>query len=199
MKIAILGTGTVGTALGERLAQPGHEVSFGSRNPAEHPGAVSQREAVESAEVVVTAIPGAAVLSTLESIGEEALGGRIVLDPSVAITPEMALAYPNDSLARQIQERFPRTRVVKTLNTMNVSVMIDPLTTLPQATVYLSGDDADAKATVTTLLADLGWPSQNVLDLGAIATAVGTEHLAPLFFATYMALQTPAFNIAIIR
>lgn len=199
MKIAVLGTGSVGAVLGARFAQSGHEVSYGSRNPAEHEGAVSQREAVESADVVITAIPGAAVLSTLESIGQDALGDRIVLDPSVALTPEMTLAYPNDSLARQIQERFPRARVVKTLNTMNVSVMIDPLTRLSQATVFLSGDDAGAKATVTTLLADLGWPDENVLDLGAIATAVGTEHLAPLFFAAYVALQNPAFNIAIIR
>jgi hypothetical protein len=199
MKIAILGTGSVGTALGTRLAQAGHQVNYGSRKPAEHQGAVSHREAVESAEVVVTAIPGAAVLSTLEAIGEGALGDRIMLDPSVALTAEMTLAYPNDSLARQIQERFPRARVVNTLNTMNVSVMIDPLASLSQATAFLSGDDADAKATVTALLADLGWPAENVLDLGAVATAVGTEHLAPLFFATYMALQNPAFNIAIIR
>jgi hypothetical protein len=142
MKIAILGTGSVGTALGARLGQSGHQVSYGSRNPAEHQGAVSQREAVETAEIVITAIPGTAVLSTLESIGEDALGDRIVLDPSVAVTPEMTLAYPNDSLARHIQERFPRARVVKTLNTMNVSIMIDPLTKLSQATVFLSGDDA---------------------------------------------------------
>jgi hypothetical protein len=77
--------------------------------------------------------------------------------------------------------------------------MTDPLATLSQATAFLSGDDADAKATVTALLADLGWPAENVLDLGAVASAVGTEHLAPLFFATYLALQNPAFNIAIIR
>lgn len=199
MKIAILGTGSVGTALGARLAQSGHEVTYGSRNPVQHQDAVSHREAVESADVVITAIPGSAVLATLESIGEDTLGDGIVLDPSVALTAEMTIAHPNDSLARQVQERFPRARVVKTLNTMNVSVMIDPLTNLSQATAFLSGDDADAKATVTTLLGDLGWPNENVLDLGPVATAVGTEHLAPLFFATYMALQNPAFNIAIIR
>jgi len=199
MQIAILGTGAVGTALGERLTQAGHDVTIGSRNPGEHAGAVTQTEAVAGAEIVITAIPGTAVLPTLEAIGEDILADRIVLDPSVALNPDMTLAYPNDSVARQVQERFPRVRVVKTLNTMNVSIMIDPLQTLSQATVFVSGDDADAKAIVASLLGDLGWKQDSIFDLGGVATATASEHAAPLFFATFMALQTPAFGISITR
>ena len=199
MRIAILGTGNVGTALGDHLAKAGHEVTFGSRNPEENPGSVSQSDAVASSELVVTAIPGVAVLPTLEAIGEDVLGDKIVLDPSVAINADMSLAFPNDSHARQIQERFPRAKVVKSLNTMNVALMIDPLESVQHATVFLSGDDADAKQVVTGLLRDLGWNDQHVLDLGGVETATGTEHAAPLFFAVFMALQTPMFNIAVTR
>lgn len=199
MRIAILGTGNVGTALGTRLRQAGHHVTFGSRTPEAHPGAVAQAEAVASADLVITAIPGLAVLPTLEAIGEDVIGDKIVLDPSVAINADMSLAYPNDSVARLVQARFPRARVVKTLNTMNVLVMVDPLNTVPNATVFLSGDDEAAKGDVTTLLSDLGWNNEQILDLGGVVTATGTEHAAPLFFATFMALQTPAFSITISR
>jgi 8-hydroxy-5-deazaflavin:NADPH oxidoreductase len=197
--IAIIGTGKVGSALGARLASAGHEVAYGSRIPQDHAGSVSQTQAVQGAELVITAIPGTAVLPTLEGIGEDVLADRIVLDMSAALTPEMALAYPNDSVAQRVQARFPRARVVKSLNTMNVSIMIDPLASLPQATVFVSGDDEDAKAAVKGLLADLGWTTESILDLGGVASATATEHAAPLFFATYAALQTMRFNITIVR
>lgn len=109
MKIAVLGTGEVGSALGTRLATAGHAVVYSSRTPADHARAVSPKEAVASAEVVITAIPGTAVLTTLEMIGDDVLGKKIVLDPSAAFTPQMTMAYPGDSLAQQVQKRF-RTR-----------------------------------------------------------------------------------------
>jgi predicted dinucleotide-binding enzyme len=197
--IAIIGKGKVGSALGARLASAGHEVAYGSRTPEDHTGSVSQTDAVQGAELVIIAIPGTAVLSTLEGIGEDVLADRIVLDVSAAFTPDLALAYPNDSVARRVQARFPRARVVKSLNTMNVSIMVDPLASLSQATVFVSGENQDAKAAVKGLLADLGWTTESILDLGGVASATATEHAAPLFFATYTALQTMRFNIAITR
>jgi len=199
VNIAILGTGKVGSALGRRLASSGHDVTYGSRLPADHVGAVTQREAVASAELVITALPGTAVVTTLEQVGEDVLGDKIVLDPSAAFTPQMTMAYPGDSVARKLQARFPRARVVKTLNTMNFTIMVDPYASLDRATVFLSGDDSSAKAVTTGLLADLGWPGHSILDLGGVDTALATEHVAPLFFATVMALQTAKFNIAISR
>ncbi|GAA2736964.1 NADPH-dependent F420 reductase [Actinocorallia aurantiaca] len=199
MNIAIIGKGKVGSALGARLASAGHKVVYGSRAPEDHAGTVSQAESVQGAEVVVTAVPGTAVVPTLEAIGEDVLADRIVLDVSAAFTPDMALAYPNDSVARRVQARFPRARVVKSLNTMNYTIMVDPLASLSQATVFVSGDSQDAKATVKELLADLGWTTKSILDLGGVESATATEHLAPLFFSTYAALQTMRFNITISR
>lgn len=139
------------------------------------------------------------MVSTLEQIGEDNLSDKIVLDPSAAFTAEMTMAYPGDSVAQQVQTRFPRARVVKTLNTMNHTIMVDPLASVPHATAFLSGDDSTAKTVVTGLLTDLGWPTESILDLGGVATALATEHVAPLFFATVMALHTATFNIAISR
>lgn len=196
MRIAIIGTGNVGTALGARFAQEGHDVVYGSRNP-QNENALTHEQAVTNSEVVITAIPGAAVLPTLEAIGAAALSGKIILDPSVPLSPEMTLMFPNDSLARRIQEQFPDTKVVKTLNTMNVSMMINPEVQNP--TVYLSGNNAAAKNIVRELLKNLGWSENNVLDLGGVETATGTEHAFYLFFGVFNALQSPKFTISIAR
>lgn len=197
MKIAVLGAGKVGRALGQKLASAGHEVTYGSRSPSTTTGTVSHRAAVESADVVITALPGTEVVATLEAVGADVLGDKIVLDPSAAFTPQMTMAYPGDSVAQQIQSRFPQARVVKTLNTMNFTIMVDPMSSLTEATAFLSGDDRAAKQVVRGLLGDLGWPEQSILDLGDIGTALATEHVAPLFFATVRALGTPKFNITI--
>ncbi|TSD40439.1 oxidoreductase [Rhodococcus sp. KBS0724] len=197
MKIAVLGTGKVGSALGEKLASAGHHVIYGSRTPSGATETVSHRDAVESADVVVTAIPGTDVITTLETIGADILDNKVVLDPSAAFTPQMTMAYPGDSVAQQVQARFPRARVVKTLNTMNFTIMVDPMKSLVQATVFVSGDDSDGKNLVRGLLKDLGWPEGSILDLGGVETALATEHAAPLFFATLMALQTPKFNFTV--
>lgn len=199
MKIAVLGTGKVGSALGQKLSSAGHEVTYGSRSPSTSDGTVSHREAVESAEIVITAVPGTDVVATLEAIGADVLGDKIVLDPSAAFTPQMTMAYPGDSVAGRVQTRFPQARVVKTLNTMNFTIMVDPMSSLAEATVFLSGDDTAAKAVVHGLLGDLGWPEPSILDLGGIETALATEHVAPLFFATVRALQTATFNFTVSR
>ncbi|MFB7778350.1 NADPH-dependent F420 reductase [Streptomyces bauhiniae] len=199
MNIAIIGKGKVGSALGAKFAAAGHAVVYGSRTPDALAGTLNQADAVRAADVIVTAIPGTAVIPTLEAIGEDVLADKIVLDVSAAMTADWALVHPNDSVARQVQARFPRARVVKSLNTMNYSVMVDPLTSLSQATVFVSGDSQDAKGTVNELLADLGWLPEMILDLGGVDTAKGTEHLAPLFLSTFTALQTMRFNFTVSR
>ena len=198
MRIAILGTGSVATALSTALTGTGHTITHGSRTPDAARAIRSHSDAIATAELVVTALPGTAVIPTLEEIGETALGDKIVLDVSNAFTPEFTLAYPNDSVARRIQERFPNLRVVKSLSTMNISVMTDP-SKAPGSTVFISGDDAAAKDAVRGLLADLGWTKEQVLDLGGVATAAGPEAYGLLFFGIYAALQSPTFNIAVIR
>ncbi|MFD4791088.1 NADPH-dependent F420 reductase [Streptomyces sp. NPDC058459] len=137
MNIAIIGKGKVGSALGAKFTAAGHAVLYGSRTPDDTAGTLDQADAVRAADVIVTAVPGTAVVPTLEAIGEDVLADKVVLDVSAAMTADCALVHPNDSVARQVQARFPRARVVKSLNTMNHSVMVDPLTSLSQATVFV--------------------------------------------------------------
>jgi predicted dinucleotide-binding enzyme len=201
MRIAILGTGPVGIALGNAFIAAGHDVVYGSRSAGKEglPAPVTTAaDAAGSADLILTALPGTAAIPTLETVGDDVLAGKIVLDISNALTPESTLAYPNDSVGRLMQERFPDAKVVKSLSTMYHGVMTDP-TALGATTVYVSGDNEDAKAVVKSLLTDLGWPEASQLDLGGIETAVGPEHYTPLFFMTLQVVGTPVFNINVVR
>ncbi|QBR04567.1 oxidoreductase (plasmid) [Streptomyces sp. S501] len=198
MNIAVLGTGKVGSTLGARLTSQGHRVLYGSRTPA---GAdrLDHRSAVASSDLVVTALPGGDVLDVLDEIGKEALADKILLDPSATITPQTTTGHAGAGAAVRVQRRFPRTRVVKTLNTMNFTIMVDPLASVPAATVFVSGDDGAAKTVVTGLLGDLGWPGTTIIDLGGIDTAAATEQAGSLYFATVRALGDARFNLTVSR
>ncbi|MDT0544673.1 NADPH-dependent F420 reductase [Streptomyces lonegramiae] len=198
MNIAVLGTGKVGSTLGARLTLRGHRVLYGSRTPT-GPDRLDHRSAVTSSDLVVTALPGNDVLSVLNEIGDEALGDKILLDPSATIIPQTATEHTGGEVAVRIQTRFPRTRVVKTLNTMNFAIMVDPLTSVPAATVFVSGDDIAAKTVIIGLLGDLGWPDAGIIDLGGIDTAAATEQAGSLYFAIVRALGDTRFNLAVSR
>ena len=104
----------------------------------------------------------------------------------------------DDSMGERVQRALPRVRVVKTLNTLNASLMADPAALAgADHTVFLSGNDADAKATVTALLQGFGWT--DVLDLGDITTARGAEMYFPLWARLFGALGTPNFSIKVVR
>ena len=132
------------------------------------------------------------------------LDGKILIDVTNATAPAKdgmpdALSYPNSSLAEQLQRELPRTRVVKTLNTMVFTVMVDPRILATPPTVFLSGDDDDAKKIVLGLLMELGWPAQCIMDLGDITTARGPEAVTLLawdFFRRYGLDQPMAVTIA---
>ncbi|MDX3454823.1 hypothetical protein PV396_23260 [Streptomyces sp. ME02-8801-2C] len=102
-----------------------------------------------------------------------------------------------DSLGERIQRAFPDARVVKTLNTVHVDVMVDPARVPGQHNIFVSGNDPEAKRTVSTLLTEFGWQSNAILDLGDIGTARGVEMYASLYFTLAGVLDT--FNIAIVR
>lgn len=110
----------------------------------------------------------------------EELQGRILVDVSNATVdgPDglpTDLLYPGSSLAEQLQEALPGTRVVKTLNTMLYTVMTAPAALTQTPTVFLSGKDPEAKQVVRGLLADLGWQQEWITDLGGIETARAAE------------------------
>ncbi|MFD8320996.1 NADPH-dependent F420 reductase [Kitasatospora purpeofusca] len=171
--IAVLGNGRVGGNLATALTRAGHRVTAVDRSPGE------AAAAARAAEVVVNATPGAGSLERLSALREE-LDGKILVDVSNATTdgPDglpADLLHPGSSLAEQLQEALPGTRVVKTLNTMLFPVMTAPAMLTQAPTAFLSGDDPQAKQTVRELLTDLGWRTEWITDLGGIRTARATE------------------------
>lgn len=120
------------------------------------------------------------------------------LDFSSGMPPSLSVCN-TDSLGEQIQRAFPNARVVKTLNTINANVMVNPLLVAGgDHDVFVSGDDADARARVSELLKSwFGWRS--VIDLGDITTARGTEMMLPVWVRLWGALGTPMFNFKISR
>jgi predicted dinucleotide-binding enzyme len=215
MNIAILGTGRVAQAIGPRLLSAGHCVILGSRD-ADAPQLVdwaaqqrgdlrisTQEAAAKAGEVVVNAVPGAVAIDTLRSLDHAALAGKVLMDVSHAVTfgddGFVKLMYPNGSVAEEIQKALPDTHVVKTLATMNTSVMEDPAA-LPSPThVFVSGDSAAAKSEVNGVLEALGWRSESILDLGGLTTARGQEHAFLLLIALIRAVGTPRLNLAVVH
>lgn len=217
MRIAVLGTGVVGRTLAGALDAAGHDVVVGTRDPdvtadrddvsswsADHPGVplVAYADAGRQAEVVVNATSGEGTLAAIGALGD--LDGTVVADVSNALDfsqgfPPTLLVANTDSLGEQVQAAFPGARVVKTLNTVNCSVMVDPGQLSGDHVVFVAGEDADAKQVVTGLLTDLGWPRTSVVDLGGIRAARATEMYLPLWLALMGEVGSPAFNIGIVR
>ncbi|MER6999686.1 NAD(P)-binding domain-containing protein [Streptomyces sp. NPDC000410] len=207
MRIGLIGTGNVARALAAGWSAAGHEVVLGSRKPEEREvggaAVVGVAEAAAYGEVVVNATPGTASLEVLEGIGAAALEGKVLIDVAVGFVEgqdegEMVLSHPFRSLGEEIQAAFPRTAVVKTLCTVDSHVMKDPGRLAGPSTLFLSGDDAEAKRTVARLLADLGWTEDALMDLGGIATARGQEQYAMLFTGIWGALGTAEFNVRVV-
>ena len=200
MQIGILGTGQVAQTLARRWAAAGHAIAFGSREPQaktlDFP-VTDLVTAVATADLAVNATPGSHSLEILTAIGRAVFGDKIVIDVANAITPAFELMYPNSSLAEQLQAALPAARIVKTMNTAAMAVMAYP-SAIGLSSVFLSGDDASAKATVTALLADLGWPTDAIVDLGGIRSARRVEHYFLLFAALLQAKGSPLFNIRVV-
>ncbi len=214
MKIGVLGTGMVGDTIGTKLVQLGHEVKMGSRSANNEKAAewvkkngknASQGTFADAAafgEILFNCTSGRASLDALEMAGASNLKGKVLID--VANPLDFSKGVPmlsvcnTDSLGEQIQRALPETKVVKTLNTMSCRVMVDPSLVNGDHDVFVSGDDPDAKTTVTRILKDwFGWKS--VIDLGDIKTARGVEMLLPFWITLRGQLQTGTFNFKIAR
>jgi predicted dinucleotide-binding enzyme len=203
MKIAILGTGRVAQTLAAGFQGAGHDVTFGSRDPANRTGlpapVLASADAVVGADVVLNAVQGVDTIPLLTSIGADTLDGTVLWDLANASNPDFSLAIPDDSLGRRLQEAFPGVKVVKAGNQVAAVVIADPSTLPAPTTMFLSGDDPGAKDIVSGLLVDLGWPRESLFDLGGIANAYGQEHYLALFGTILRTLDTPYFNIAIVK
>jgi predicted dinucleotide-binding enzyme len=201
MRIAVLGTGTVGRTLAGKLRELGHDVEIGSRSQKDD--AVEFADAAGGAELVVNATAGTASLEALRAAGAENLAGKVLLDVSNALDfsrgrPPRLSVCNDDSVGEQIQREFPEARVVKSLNTVNASVMVDPSLVPGEHSVFVSGNDDGAKAQIRALLMSFGWPESSIVDLGDISTARGAEMYVALWLRLFGAVQTPNFNIRVI-
>jgi predicted dinucleotide-binding enzyme len=226
MKIGILGTGPVGKTMAAKLAGLGHGVFVGTRDPGatlartapdtfgnppfrvwheQHAniGFGTFADAAAYGELVINATSGTGSLEALKAAGAENLAGKILvdianpLDFSRGMPPSLTVCN-TDSLGEQIQRAFPDTRVVKTLNTMNIYVMIEPRQLAGgDHTVFISGNDNAAKQSVTELLRTFGW--EDIVDLGDITTARGSEMMLPIWAQIYVSTKNPIFSFKFVR
>jgi hypothetical protein len=216
MNIGVLGTGVVGRALATRLVELGHVVAMGTRevtNPSAQEWLASVgtargarigtfADAAAHGAMVINATSGAASIAALKLAGERNLHGKVLLDVanpldfSHGMPPSLSVAN-TDSLGEQIQRSFPDVKVVKSLNTVNVEVMIHPKRLPDEHTMFVAGQDAEAKATVADLLRAFGWRS--ILDIGGIEAARGLEAYVLLWVTLRGVQGTSAFNIRLVR
>jgi 8-hydroxy-5-deazaflavin:NADPH oxidoreductase len=217
MRIGVLGTGMVGSTIGSKLVERGHEVMMGSRTRDNDKAVAWARKAGERAsqgafedvaqfgDVLFNCTSGTKSLAALEQAGADRLGNRILIDVSNPLSfvpgelPTLTVLN-TDSLGEQIQRAFPELRVVKTLNTLNTLLMINPGALPGDHNIFMSGNDADAKTRVGAWLSDwFGWKPEAVIDLGDITTARGAEMVLPLWLRLMVAFKTPMFNFHIVR
>jgi hypothetical protein len=219
MKIAVLGTGNVGTTIGSKLIELGYEVKMGSRTAdnekakafvAQHKGKASAGTFADAAafgEMIFNCTSGGASIEALQMAGGENINGKIIvdvanpLDFSKGIPPALIPALSNtNSLGEEIQKTFPSAKVVKTFNTMWCGLMVNPsMVNGGDHTNFICGNDAGAKQRVRSLLNEFGWKNENLLDLGDISSARGTEAVLPVWLRIWGTTNSGAFNFKVVR
>lgn len=224
MKIAVLGTGMVGRAHAAKLVELGHDVTIGTKDVAitmaetkpdqmgNPPFSEWQKanlkvklatftDAVKDKDMILEALHGAIVVEVLKTLESDLIGKVLIdianpLDFSKGMPPSLFISN-TDSLGEQVQKALPKTKVVKTFNTMNAMLQVNPLQLADgDHHIFVSGNDTVAKNTVTELLKSYGW--KHIIDLGDITTARGTEMMMPIWLRLWRSFKTPMFNYKII-
>lgn len=216
MNVAVFGTGMVGDTIGSKLIELGHNVMMGSRTVAnekaktfvdKHNGNASAgtfADAAKFGEIIFNCTAGVGSMEALKMAGEKNFIDKIIvdisnpLDFSKGMPPSLAIVNTN-SLGEEIQKSFPKAKVVKALNTMWCGLMVNPLMINGgDHNTFISGNDSDAKEKVKEFLKSFGWLEKNILDLGDITKARGTEMYLPLWLSIYGATNNGAFNIKMV-
>ena len=215
-KIGVLGTGMVGQTIGSKLIQLGYEVKMGSRT-ANNEKALSWvsangkaasagtfADAAAYGEIIFNCTKGDVVLQIIEQSGKENFKDKILIDVSnpldfsKGMPPSLIQSLTNtNSLAEEIQKMLPEAKVVKTLNIVNCEVMVQAQKSGGDPTMFVSGNDAAAKAEVKKILELFGW--KDIIDLGDITTARGMEMLLPIWLRTWQAIGNSYFAFKIVR
>jgi 8-hydroxy-5-deazaflavin:NADPH oxidoreductase len=225
MKIAVLGTGMVGQNIAASLFAKGHEITIGSRDAAkalatteispygmpafgiwhkEHEGiaVASFADAIRFADIIINATNGMVSLEALTQGKAETAGNKILIDVANKLQPvdggmPKSLATDTTSLGEEIQTAFPNLKVVKTLSTVNTYVMTNPASVNGDTTVFIAGNDDEAKALVAQLLKEFGWT--DILDLGDISGARGVEMMMAVWLRLWRVIGNTPFNFKVVR
>ncbi len=215
MKIAVLGTGMVGATIGTKLVGLGHNVRMGSRT-ADNPKALEWvraagdgascatfADAAVHGEIVFNCTSGSGAIPALTLAGAANLKGKILIDISNPLDfskgmPPFLSVCNTDSLGELIQRTFPEARVVKTLNSVNCAVMVEPSLLPGEHDMFISGNDGAAKSKVTEILKEwFGWKS--VIDLGDIRSARSQEMLVTMWLTLMGIYKHPNFNFKVVK
>jgi predicted dinucleotide-binding enzyme len=228
MNVTVLGTGIVGQVIAGRLAGLGHKITIGTRDVektlarAEKDGLgnppfsewynqnkanvklTKYEDAAASADVLVNCTAGVASVEAIKALGSANIKGKILIDISNPLDfskgfPPSLSVVNTDSLGELIQRTFPELKVVKTLNTMVCFLMVNPASLPGDHTVFVSGNDESAKAKTKEILQSFGWKESNIIDLGDITTARGTEQLVSLWVRVLGTMKNPMFNFNIVK
>jgi predicted dinucleotide-binding enzyme len=198
MKFGVLGTGMVGSAIAGKLKALGHDVMVGSRSPDDAKAKAlglpvgTYAEAAVHGEWVVNALPGEPAVDYLRECD---IDGKILVDISnYNLAVDQPIVTPVGEL---IQRAFPKVRVVKALNSVSAHLMVDPAALGTPHTVFVSGNDAGAKAEVAALLKTFGWT--DIIDLGDSSAFRAMEQLIPLWMALERVTGGPEFQLAVVR
>lgn len=212
--IAILGTGMVGDTLGTKLVSLGHKVMMGSRTANNEKATAwaalngdnasngTFADAAAFGELIFNCTSGKISLEALQLAGRENLQGKILvdvansLDFSKGMPPSLTICN-TDSLGEVIQRQFTDVKVVKALNTMNCQLMVNPGALKDPGSVFICGNDNEAKSEVENLIKSFGWAK--IIDLGDISAARGTEQILPIWVRLMGKLGTPMFNFSIVQ
>lgn len=223
MKIGIIGSGVVAQTLGSKLLGLGHDVALGTRDPNKlddkkmfgatlrewkaqtenRAKVVTFKEAAAHGELLINATSGTVSIEALKLAAADKVGSKILIDVANELDsskgmPPIVLASHERCLAERIQAAFPNLKVVKSLNTINAFVMVDPQSVGGgDHTVFVSGNDAGAKAKVTELLRSFGW--SDVLDLGDLSTARGPEMYLAMWIRLWGATGSGQINVKVVR
>lgn len=193
MKIGILGSGDVAKALAAGFLQHGHSVAMGTRDAkklasfaAQNQGARvgSFRDATLFGELIVLAVKGSAAADVLRDADEHNIEGKVVIDTTNPISDAPpkngVLDYftTEESLMERLQREFSGARFVKAFSCVGSALMVHPKLAGGPPTMFICGNDAEAKLTVTGILDQFGW---EVEDMGAAEGARAIEPLAVLW------------------
>ena len=202
MRIAVLGTGNVGAVLGKRLAECGHDVCFGTRNLADprvqsllaatSTRAMNALAAVQTAELVVLAVPWSSALDLVDRL-QSGLAGKVLIDctnPLNSTFTGLEMGFTT-SAAEMIAEHAPQARVVKAFNMVSAATMANPQYGEMRANLFYCGNDAAANADVHSMGEQLGF---SPVDAGPLTNARLLEPLAMLYI--YLAFNGWGSNCA---